>query len=84
MPGRNGTGPIGEGPMTGRGFGFCSNGKKPFRRGLARRNGFRGRFRVNLTKEEEKQYLNEEKDIIKEQLSNIEKRLTNIENDDNE
>ncbi len=24
MPGRNGTGPMGAGPMTGRGFGFCT------------------------------------------------------------
>lgn len=23
MPGRDGTGPIGRGPMTGRGYGFC-------------------------------------------------------------
>ena len=25
MPGRNATGPTGEGPMTGRGFGFCAD-----------------------------------------------------------
>lgn len=26
MPGRNGTGPMGTGTMTGRGYGFCGNG----------------------------------------------------------
>ena len=26
MPGRNGTGPMGQGPMTGRGLGRCSAG----------------------------------------------------------
>ncbi|MEL7566547.1 MAG: DUF5320 domain-containing protein [Dehalobacterium sp.] len=31
MPGRDGSGPLGMGPMTGRGMGFCRNG--------ARRNG---------------------------------------------
>jgi hypothetical protein len=24
MPGRDGTGPLGEGPMTGKGFGYCN------------------------------------------------------------
>ncbi|MBN1970436.1 MAG: DUF5320 domain-containing protein [Candidatus Delongbacteria bacterium] len=41
MPGRNGKGPLGEGPMTGRGMGRCVNNganRMFFRRGCG--NGF--------------------------------------------
>lgn len=41
MPRFDGTGPLGQGPRTGRGFGYCSpgpTGKKP-RRGLGRGPG---------------------------------------------
>ena len=45
MPGFDGTGPRGKGPRTGRGLGTCKGGKtknsRP-RRGLGRRNRFRG------------------------------------------
>ena len=51
MPRMDGTGPMGQGPMTGRGFGSCDDDKldKPVRaerglspcgRGLANRRGF--------------------------------------------
>ncbi len=30
MPGRDGSGPFGEGPMTGRGAGFCGDGRRSF------------------------------------------------------
>lgn len=36
MPGFDGTGPLGEGPMTGGGFGYCGTGGRPG-------YGFRGR-----------------------------------------
>jgi len=37
MPAKDGTGPLGKGPMTGRGLGPCNKGKKVFRgRGLGR------------------------------------------------
>ncbi|MBW2037692.1 MAG: DUF5320 domain-containing protein [Deltaproteobacteria bacterium] len=29
MPGLDGTGPLGEGPMTGGGFGYCATGVRP-------------------------------------------------------
>ena len=42
MPGFDGTGPWGEGPMTGGGFGYCRSGwGLAYRPGSA---GFRGRF----------------------------------------
>ncbi len=42
MPFRDGTGPMGEGPMTGRGLGPCSGNPSPFVPG---RGGFFGRGR---------------------------------------
>ncbi|BCW99491.1 MAG: hypothetical protein KatS3mg024_2318 [Armatimonadota bacterium] len=42
MPFRDGTGPLGEGPMTGRGLGPCSGNPVPFVPG---RGGFFGRGR---------------------------------------
>ncbi|MBN2558111.1 MAG: DUF5320 domain-containing protein [Clostridia bacterium] len=30
MPGRNGTGPLGQGPMTGRGMGYCTGVRAPY------------------------------------------------------
>lgn len=53
MPGGDGTGPTGLGPMTGRGAGYCSGNSAPgytnplprggmgFRRGMGRGRGFR-------------------------------------------
>lgn len=38
MPARDGTGPMGSGPMTGGGFGFCADGAG---RGLGRGMGWR-------------------------------------------
>lgn len=44
MPGFDGTGPRGEGPMTGGGFGYCADGERPNypQRGLGLARG-RGR-----------------------------------------
>jgi hypothetical protein len=44
MPGRNGTGPVGEGPKTGRGLGNCGNNaddnvRDENRQGLGRGRG---------------------------------------------
>jgi len=49
MPGRDGTGPKGQGPMTGRGMGLCILKIDPFEPGSA--DGFAGRYgkRVNLS-----------------------------------
>ena len=47
MPGRNGTGPAGMGPMTGRGAGYCAGYTRPFSgwsagMGFGRGRGFGG------------------------------------------
>lgn len=48
MPRGDGTGPMGMGPMTGRGAGYCSNyanyGRAGYGRGMGGGRGFRRRF----------------------------------------
>ena len=85
MPRGDGTGPNGEGPMTGRGLGPCGRGLA-FRRGRGFGRGFR-RFacaypefiqEVQLSKEQEKKILEEELKAIKEEMQEIEKRLKEL------
>ena len=86
MPGLNGTGPRGQGQMTGRGMGQC-NGTQ--RRGIGRsfgcRRGFFGRsfggfFATGrVTKEEEKEILEEEAEALKNELEEVKKRLEDLE-----
>ena len=79
MPRRNGMGPIGMGPMTGRGMGFC----RPNRYGVSRVGyGYgRGMGRFNpwedypVNPEDEKSYLVDEKTALEMRLGQIEKIL---------
>lgn len=91
MPGRDGTGQRGMGPMTGRGFGFCGN--KFYGRRNCHGMGFRGRgngsetrygfgsgygmgyARQNLT---EKGFLEKQKEFLKSQIDIIERELDNL------
>jgi len=59
MPGQDKTGPLGQGPMTGRRLGLC-------RRGL--RQGFGARV---MTEKEEKQLLEQEKQEIEKRLKEL-------------
>lgn len=44
MPGFNQSGPMGQGPMTGKGFGFCTGGDTPgYDKGFGGRGRGRGR-----------------------------------------
>jgi len=79
MPGQDGSGPRGEGPLSGRGFGPCGRGLARGRglgRGLGRDFGFgRGfglREPVELSKEEEKKILEAEKQEIEKRLKELE------------
>jgi len=84
MPGQNGTGPLGQGALTGRGLGPCGRGLA-FRRGIGR--GFAWRTQpvyptrepVNLSKTEEKKILEAELAEIKAETQEIEKRLKELE-----
>ncbi len=76
MPGFDGTGPMGYGLGTGRGFGPCGGGfgwRRRFRRGF----GW-SITEVNLTKEEKRKILEEEKKYIEEELKVINNKLKEI------
>jgi hypothetical protein len=68
MPFRDGTGPMGRGPMSGRGMGPCAGG-----RGFGRGFGRRGvcRFPITISKEEEKQMIEEEIESLKKRLEEL-------------
>ena len=79
MPYQDGTGPQGQGPMTGRGLGPCG-------RGLGFRQGFKGMgFRkffqgteLTLSKEQEKKILEAQLVEVEAEKTEIEKRLKEI------
>jgi hypothetical protein len=75
MPYRDGTGPLGQGPLTGRGFGPCGRGLG-LRRGFCRGFGWRAQYfePVELTKEQQKKILEEELKEIDIEKEAIEKR----------
>jgi len=98
MPNLNGTGPMGQGPMTGKAMGYCAenssvNVNPNFGLGLGLRRGFgRGGGRgiagrgmglgrgfrwkqVEITPEEEKNYLDNELKALESETANIKKRL---------
>ncbi|MBN2202828.1 MAG: DUF5320 domain-containing protein [Candidatus Aenigmarchaeota archaeon] len=80
MPFRDGTGPEGRGPLTGRGLGPCGRGFARgggFGRGMGfRRSGYWDYRRP--TKEEEIEMLKADKEAIKADLADIEKRLEEL------
>ena len=67
MPRRNGTGPNGYGPLTGRRMGLCA-------RGLGYGQGY-GRFADPLVHREEKSELLREKELLEQRLKDIDKQL---------
>ena len=73
MPYKDGSGPAGRGPMTGRGMGPCSGGAG---QGMGRGMG-RGRFgpscwaAPSLTKEEEAEMLKKQKAAIEARLKEL-------------
>ncbi len=70
MPGRDGTGPMGRGPMTGRGLGRCGAGLGRGRGlGLGRRNGFGFGF---ASLEERARFLEEELARVRQAMGNSE------------
>jgi hypothetical protein len=77
MPNKDGTGPLGQGAMTGRGLGPCGGG---MRRGMGRGFGRRcpAKFAVGFSKEEEKKILEAELKQMETDKKNVEKRLKEI------
>lgn len=79
MPGFDGRGPMGRGPMTGRGLGLCG-------RGFARGRGF-GRFapaayalsQAQYTRKDELADLKAGKELMERDLRAIEERIKELE-----
>jgi len=92
MPMRDGTGPMGAGPVTGRGLGICTGTRAAkcgagfglaLGLGLACRRGFRGGFGRNSALNQDsvttqKGLLQEQKELLQIHLQNIEKQLKNL------
>jgi hypothetical protein len=87
MPGRNGTGPMGAGAMTGRGMGLCAGAAAVSVAGLglelACRRGFGGGFRRNSAKNQsspptQKELLQEQRELLQSRLEMLDKQLENL------
>jgi len=77
MPAQDGTGPQGQGPLTGRGLGPCGRGFG-FRRGFGRGFGWRWNTTANLTKTQEKKVLEAELAELEAEKTDIEKQLKEL------
>jgi len=86
MPREDGIGPMGTGPMTGRGLGMCIStnivrcgGRRRLGLGVACRYGFGGdsNFNPNPSKTQ-KELLQEQKELLQHRLETINKQLENL------
>ncbi len=92
MPNRDGTGPMGQGPMTGWGRGKCNDANTSnsgwFGFGRGRGRGFgavRGlgwRLNVYGQSQNEENYLKSSIDFLKNQLKALEDRLNSLKNNE--
>lgn len=90
MPGRDGTGPMGRGTMTGRGFGVCVGTNAAeygtgfgFGLGLGCRRGFgrgfaRGFAADPIVSKTKKEVLTEQKKLLESRLELISKQLQSL------
>lgn len=84
MPGRNATGPMGRGSLTGRGMGLCA-GSSEARLGLRRQRGFNCRYggeairaTVDSSGATSQELLLEQKRVLQNQLESINKELEKL------
>lgn len=76
MPGRDGTGPLGQGAMTGRGLGVCGGESRPlYGRGLGLGRGLNCRKVINSVYADSKEELTEQKAVLEARLEAINKQL---------
>lgn len=81
MPGRNGTGPVGQGPLTGRGMGPCGGvnaGGCGWGMGFGRRRGgFFSGFSSGdpLATKTQEELLKEQKELLQARIDEIDKQL---------
>ena len=78
MPRFDQSGPLGQGPMTGRGLGPCGGGLG-FGRGYGRGFGWR-RWGYYPPAREEKEMIQEEMSVLKEQIKILEDRFKELKN----
>ncbi len=79
MPGQDGTGPLGLGPLTGTGLGPCGCGmRRGFSRSHGRWLGLRYARPVTLTKEEQKKILEAELKEVEAEKQEIEAKLKEL------
>jgi len=89
MPRGDRTGPDGFGPMTGRGFGFCSGFNSPgytrgggfgrgYGRGFGRGRGFRGMGYVDPYYYNPYPKVNDSEESLKEEITSVEKYLNEL------
>ena len=81
MPAQDGTGPQGQGPLTGRGLGPCGRGLARGRgmgRGFGRGRGFGVMQPQVITESQEKEILKQELEAIKTEQSEIQARLKEL------
>lgn len=77
MPGKDGTGPIGAGAMTGRGLGICSGN---YTKGFSLNRGygcFRGLNVRNFSNVSDKEALKEQKALLQARIEAIDNLLNN-------
>lgn len=77
MPRQDKTGPLGQGPLTGRGLGPCGGGLA-WRRGCGRRGLGPWGWPLKIDKKDEKQILEEEAGILEQELKGVKDRLTEL------
>lgn len=90
MPGRDGSGPLGAGPLTGRGLAPCAGNRLKYAAGagiglglglglgFGRRRRFRAASQPAVSSETRKQLLQEQKDLLTRRLDAIERQISNL------
>lgn len=78
MPGRDGTGPLGQGAMTGQRSGMCISGSRSlYGRGLGLGRGLNCRRAITPVYADSKEALTEQKAVLEARLEAINKQLNN-------
>lgn len=79
MPGRDGTGPMGFGQMSGKGLGLCS-GLNMTRRGFGRgfKTGYCRNFAFSTNADSEKEFLSQQKSLLESKIDYINQKLEQL------
>jgi hypothetical protein len=88
MPGRDGTGPVGSGPFSGRGMGLCrtaSGVRYGSGLGLGCRRGYGGRYYTygpSVSYKTRAEFLSQQKEILKDRIVCIDRELDSLSDTD--